>query len=426
MNKFDDPKYNVYSTNYGIETLDDDIFKKGGTETITTGDGVFEKMYFDKRTKTYKPLPLQEVTVRPNDAPERSPHDINNIREAYKNIILGLRNEGYNNWADAVEHVNQYGGGVGNAVAWYQASLARHEDLLKAQRHANIVSEKKEYQPLAEALAFLMLGAGVGGAAMTGAGAGLGSTAAATGGTTATGAGVGSTLGFTAAPILANTSAGTIGLPQIAIGLKEAMPAILTTIGLAQLASRSSGSSAGSSTGAKPKAKKKSPTFTKEQEAYVKKLIEESKAASSTPTPGGPEKPKWWEIHKKYPKLLTALATAGVTIPGTVAAIRFGQSNLKKQEEQSKVQELYQNAVTGAADNAVEVGIPAVDPFTTAGGTTTDGYYHVGNYGKAKYNVDNNDTIDVNYRSQDGNEIVMDYEEFKKLCRENGIILPGY
>ena len=113
------PKYNVYSANYGIEALDDDIFKKGGTETITTGDGVYEKMYFDKRTQTYKPLPLQEVTVRPDEAPERSPHDINTIREAYRNIMLGLRNEGYNNWADAVEHVNQYGGGVGNAVAWY-------------------------------------------------------------------------------------------------------------------------------------------------------------------------------------------------------------------------------------------------------------------------------------------------------------------
>lgn len=415
MNKFDDPKYNVYSTNYGIETLDDDIFKKGGTKIITTGDGIFEKMYFDKRTQTYKPLPLQEVTVRPKDAPERSPHDINTIREAYRNIMLGLRNEGYNNWADAVEHVNQHGGGIGNAVAWYQGSVARHNDLLKAQQHANTVSEKKEYQPLAKALALLMLGAGAGGAAMTG-------------GSLATG--VGSNLGFTATPALANIGGGTttIGLPQIMIGVKEAMPSILTAIGLAQLASRSS---SGSSTGTKPKAKKKSPTFTKEQEEYIKKLIGESTPA--TPASGGPEKPKWWQIHKRYPKLLTALATAGVTIPGTVGVIKLGQSKLKeqekKQEEQSKVQELYNNTVTGAAETAVDVGIPAVedDPFTTAGGTTTDGYYYVGNYGKAKYNIDNGDTIDVNYRSQDGSEdIVMDYEKFKELCRKNGIVLPGY
>lgn len=420
MNKFDDPKYNVYSTNYGIETLDDDIFKKGGTKTITTGDGIFEKMYFDKRTQTYKPLPLQEVTVRPKDAPERSPHDINTIREAYRNIMLGLRNEGYNNWADAVEHVNQYGGGIGNAVAWYQGSVARRNDLLKAQQHANTVSEKKEYQPLAKSLAFLMLGAGAGGALMTGGGLGLGA---------ATGAG--SNLGFTAAPILTNTGGGasTIGLPQIMIGVKEAIPSILTMIGLTQLANRSSSSSSGSSTGTKPKAKKKSPTFTKEQEEYIKKLIGESTPA--TPASGGPEEPKWWQFHKKYPKLLTALATAGVTVPGTIAVIRHGQSKLeeqeKKQEEKSKVQELYNNAITGAAETAVDVGTPAVDPFTTAGGTTTDGYYNVGNYGKAKYNIDNGDTIDVNYRSQDGGEdIVMDYEKFKELCRKNGIVLPGY
>jgi hypothetical protein len=119
MNRFDDPKYNVYSTNYGIETLNDDIFEKGGTETITTGDGVYEKMYFDKKTKTYKPLSLPEVTVRPNDAPKRNQSSAANVRENYRNIILGLRNQGYNNWADAVEHINQHGGGVGNAVAWY-------------------------------------------------------------------------------------------------------------------------------------------------------------------------------------------------------------------------------------------------------------------------------------------------------------------
>lgn len=189
MTNFDDPKYNVYSSNYGIETLNDDIFKKGGTETITTGDGVYEKMYFDKRTKTYKPLPLQEVTIRPDNAPDRNPNSAASIRESYRNIILGLRNQGYNNWADAVEHVNQHGGGVGNAVAWYQGSVARHNDLLKAQRHANTVSEKKEYQPLAKGLALLMLGAGAGGALMTGGGLAGGTTVggSAVGGTTAGG-----------------------------------------------------------------------------------------------------------------------------------------------------------------------------------------------------------------------------------------------
>lgn len=144
MKNSHNPKYNIYSANYGIETLNDDIFEKGGTETITTGDGVYEKMYFNKKTKTYKPLPLSEVTIRPDDAPDRNPSSAASVRESYRNIILGLRNQGYNNWADAVEHVNQYGGGVGNAVAWYQGSVARYNDLLNAQQHANIVRKSRD------------------------------------------------------------------------------------------------------------------------------------------------------------------------------------------------------------------------------------------------------------------------------------------
>lgn len=177
MNKFDDPKYNVYSSNYGIETLNDDIFKKGRTETITTGDGAYEKMYFDKRTKTYKPLPLPGVTIYSDGASDRNPNSAASIKENYKNIILELRNQGYNNWADAVEYINQHGGGIGNAIAWYQGSVARHNDLLKAQQHANTVSEKAPYKPLAKAIGLGLLGTGIGGALMTGGGLATGGSA---------------------------------------------------------------------------------------------------------------------------------------------------------------------------------------------------------------------------------------------------------
>jgi hypothetical protein len=94
--------YNLNSANYGIETLDDDIFKKGGTYMLSSEDGFYHNRYFDKRTNTYKTLPLPEVTIRPDNSSDINSKD--KIRDAYTNVILNLRNSGYNNWADEVEN----------------------------------------------------------------------------------------------------------------------------------------------------------------------------------------------------------------------------------------------------------------------------------------------------------------------------------
>lgn len=130
--------YNLNSANYGIETLDDDIFKKGGTYMLSSEDGFYHNRYFDKRTNTYKTLPLPEVTIRPDNSSDTNSKD--KIRDAYTNVILNLRNSGYNNWADEVENQNLKGG-VGNALAWYQGSLARYNELQRAEQNANAVRE---------------------------------------------------------------------------------------------------------------------------------------------------------------------------------------------------------------------------------------------------------------------------------------------
>jgi hypothetical protein len=99
---------------------------------------------------------------------------------------------------------------------------------------------------------------------------------------------VGYNLGFTAAPVLADMSAGagTIGLPQLTAGLKNAAATLLTLYGISQLADKSKNGSVqearsnSGNSGSRTRKPKSQPAAA-------------SQPTASTP-PEGPKEPKWW------------------------------------------------------------------------------------------------------------------------------------